>query len=169
MHVQILSGHHPSFSLEHHPFFSQGQTMKKRKENIVLVITHLMWCGHHNSHGRCCPSPNSQGSLPQYTWDILGKLNGGGMKGSEARLVFSTMNASFRRIKIQKVVARGVVEGCPWLLREGQYLPWLLTGYQTYHGLCTASNNNYVRHIMLGHEDIPITMWETSCKSLCVG
>ncbi len=59
-----------------------------------------------------------------------GKLNGGGMKGSEARVVFSTMNASF-------------VEGCPCLLGEGQYLPWLLTDYQTYHGLCTACNNNY--------------------------
>jgi hypothetical protein len=34
------------------------------------------------------PSPNSQGTLPQYTWDFLGQLNGGGMKGSEARLVF---------------------------------------------------------------------------------
>jgi hypothetical protein len=41
------------------------------------------------SHGRCCPSPNSQGSLPQYTL--------------------------------------------------------LLTDYQTYHGLCTACNNNHVR------------------------
>jgi hypothetical protein len=31
--------------------------------------------------------------------DMGGELNGGGMKGSEARLVFSTMNASFGWLK----------------------------------------------------------------------
>jgi len=42
------------------------------------------------------------------------------MKGREARLVFSTMNASFGWIQIQKVVTRGVVEGCPLTIERGE-------------------------------------------------
>jgi len=40
-----------------------------KKVNIVSVITH--WWAGHNSHGSCCPSPNSQGTLPQLPWDLF--------------------------------------------------------------------------------------------------
>jgi hypothetical protein len=76
--------------------------------------------------------------------DMGGKLNDGGMKGSEARLVFSAPRMHPLGGKKSKSRCTGVVEGCPCLWGEGQYLPWLLTEYQTYHGLCTACNNNYM-------------------------
>ncbi len=40
-----------------------------KKVNIVSVITH--WWAAHNTHGSCCPSPNSQGTLPQLPWDFI--------------------------------------------------------------------------------------------------
>ncbi len=105
--------------------------------NIVRVIT--IKCTGHNSHGSCCLSPISKGTLPQHPWDpflifkkihlMEGQTQGDEMKGRKTAVVFTAMDGSegwekinqFKRKKVPWVLWKGALA-----IGAGQQLWWVL-------------------------------------------
>jgi hypothetical protein len=117
----------------------------------------------HNSHGSCCPSPHSQGTLSQHPWNFIylflffififiyflnlenhmeGQMKGGEMKGSEARVIFITMDASWGMKKSPHVCC-GMV---PWLfIGGGTVIAMAMMGVST----SMSDHQNYVRPLVV--------------------